>query len=152
MKLTAHDMPRSYWRSHAESNGINRSTFDNRVRRGWSPDKAASEPPEEGKGWKSTGQTDAEVSRAHGLHWESVRKWRRRHGDDETPAEAIAQRLVERHTRETLKDKALAAGLDPRTVWDRMRRGWSEERALSTPAQKPGATIHANRKRAKPDA
>lgn len=152
MRMTAYEMPRSYWRQVAERAGILKKTFDNRIARGWSPQRAATQPVCEGKGWRSTGSTDAEVSRAHGLHWESVRKWRRRHGDDETPAEAIAQRLVERHSRETLKDKALAAGLDPRTVWDRMRRGWSEERALSTPAQRPGATIHANRKRAKPDA
>src|SRR5690554_4722478 len=149
MKLTAHDMPRSYWRKQAEANGIFLKTFDSRLSRGWTPQQAATEPPAEGKGWKSTGSTDAEVSRAYGLHWEAVRKWRRRHGDDDTPAEVIAGRLVAFHERETLKGKALAAGLDPRTVWDRLRRGWSEERALSTPVQQPGSTILANRRRAK---
>lgn len=149
MKLTSHDLPRSHWRRVASENGICLKTFQARIARGWSPQRAATQSPREGSSWRYS--HDADVSRQHGLYWESVKQWRYRNNDNETPAEEIAEKLVAKRQRVTLKQRALDAGLHPATVWSRINLyGWSEEKALSVPPIPHSESMRRNRKRGKP--
>lgn len=142
MKMTAYDMPRSYWRQVAESAGILKKTFDNRIARGWSPQRAATQPVCEGKGWRTSIRDNL---RAMGLPEDAVSRYRKYHGSTASDDEILAQ-IIEERGRVTLKEQAEAAGLDRRTVYWRLANGWTLERALSTPPLPPGSTIYANRR------
>lgn len=50
-----------------------------------------------------------------------------------TPKEQAANRRVRPHNQHSLYGKAMAAGMPYHVVYQRLRAGWSEEKALSTP-------------------
>lgn len=149
MKMTARELPRSYWRKVAEKNGVRRKTFNNRISRGWSPAEAATRPLKAGSGWKSTGSTTYEKCRQAGLAEDAVSRYRRRNG--EAAAEMSDEQIID-HLRSyhTQSPKALAAkvGIHHKTLESRLRRGWDIQRALSEPTHAAGSTIHQNRRRA----
>lgn len=149
MKLTAHDIPESVWKQRAI---VSRSLYYLRRSRGWSPKQAATTPRNGRKATKAPGL--ATLCKAAGLHWQAGSDYKRRHPERAAGMsdEEIVAHIVAYHERESVAEQARERGLDPRTVHARIHKlGWSLERALSTPVQSPGATIHANRKRAKPD-
>lgn len=146
MKLTAHDIPESVWKQRSI---VSRSLYYLRRSRGWSPQQAAMTPRNGNKATKGPGL--ATMCRDAGLHWQAGSDFKRRHPEqaaDMTDEEIVAH-LVAHHARESIAEQARERGLDPRTVHARIHKlGWSLERALSTPAQRPGSTIMQNRRRA----
>lgn len=119
MKISSREMPISHWRKVAERNGVKSRTFSCRIKAGWDPRQAATEPP--------------------------------RHGGPKPRENSLTQR-------------AIRVGITPSVVYERVRSGWSEERALSTPVHGggksraqlarehgiPPTTLHARLKRGWP--
>lgn len=131
MKLTAREPPRSYWRRVAEKNGILENTYRARIRRGWPPETAATAPK------KTTAKPDPNSRRsklrAAGLSEKAVFGYRQRNPDTTLSDDEIIALMLERKARKTLKQKAEEAGLHYQAVRYRLRSGWSEHAALTTP-------------------
>ena len=70
---------------------------------------------------------DNELAEKLGCCPETVRKRRNQLGIPATRRQPVP---------DSLRSRARAAGLDHSTVVNRIRAGWSEEKALSTPARK----------------
>lgn len=143
--MTARERPRGYWRAVAKRNGISRTCFANRIRRGWNPETAATTPPNPMK------PKDPEMvakSRAYGLGWDAIYRWRRNNPDRAASMtdDEIAQYLRDYHNGSTAS-LARAAGQSPERVRNRLRAGWTMEDALSTPPLPRGETFTCTRGR-----
>lgn len=134
MKIIAHELPHSYWRRVAERHGIPAHTWRMRLRRGWDQQRAATTPLMHASNRQPDPASRTQKLKAAGLRTGAIGEYRRENPDTRLSDDEIIARLLERRNRNTLTDRARAAGLNPATVYKRVRRmGWSEERALSTP-------------------
>lgn len=134
MKLTAHDLPRSYWRKVAEKNGILRNTFNYRLSVGMSPRDAATRPLERQPSRKGAKQ----LCRDAGLHEESIYKYRsKREGAPDLTDEEIIERIKAHHTRVNISELARQSGISRDTISRRLANGWSIEKATTVPTKRP---------------
>lgn len=144
MKIPAHELPEGYWHKVAERNGILRNTFNNRLRSGWPIDKAATKPAGPG-GRAKTGAKP--LCREAGLHEESVYQYRRaRNGAPELTDEEIVERLKAHHARLNVSALARECGISRATLSRRLARGWSVEKATTTPPIPPQVSAKMARK------
>ena len=143
MNACDQNLPRTHWQHVAQANGIQRQTFDTRLARGWTPQDAATRPVDKRKGWKGRVDSEAAACRQWGLHTHAIHRYRVYHEDYETDADTIAAHIARQHERGSVASLARDAGLNPNTVRDRIRRGWTLERALS------GAPMRMNQKKSR---
>ncbi|MDL4862958.1 hypothetical protein NPJ88_011485 [Halomonas elongata] len=121
---------RKKWRPVARENGINETTYQTRMRRGWTPEEAATTPVQT----KNDPNGAAAKLRHHGFNLMGVREYRRRHPDSELTDDEIIQQMVERRERRRMIDAAVAAGIPRQTIYHRQcYQGMTLEEACNTP-------------------
>lgn len=129
MKLTAHDMPRSYWRKVAEGNGVLHKAFNYRIRAGWPIDKAATVP----SGVHARGGAK-QLCRDAGLSEEAVYHYRaHRNGAPGLTDEQIVERLKAHHERVSISQLSRESGISRATISRRLRQGWTVKEATTIP-------------------
>lgn len=157
MKIMATDLPLKHWQRIAEQNGIQRRTFLYRLKT-MDPKKAATKPLKKG-GIKPSATSLRQKSIAAGLDECALSRYRREHPESQLSDEAALAFLQARKAKlqNTVRERALAAGLSPQLVYSRMsgkkNQKWSLEKAISTPpmsasqAARIGGKARAQQKR-----
>lgn len=142
MKIMATDLPLSHWQRIAEQNGIQRRTFLYRLKT-MDAKKAATKPLKKG-GIKPIATSKRQKSLAAGLDECALSRYRREHPESQLSDEDALAFLQARKAKlqNTLRERALAAGLSPQLVYHRISRNWPLDKALNTP---PMPTSHAAR-------
>lgn len=127
MKISAREMPLSHWRKVAERNGVKSRTFSCRIKAGWDPRQAATEPPRNGGPKPRENSLTQRAIRA-GIT-PSVVYGRVRSGWSE-------ERALSTPVHGGGKSRAQLArehGILPATLHARLKSGWPLEKALKTP-------------------
>lgn len=142
MKIMATDLPLKHWQRIAEQNGIQRRTFLYRLKT-MDAKKAATKPLKKG-GIKPSATSLRQKSLAAGLDECALSRYRREHPESQLSDEAALAFLQARKAKlqNTVRERALAAGLSPQLVYSRISRNWPLDKALNTPAM---PTSHAAR-------
>lgn len=145
MKITPHELPRSYWRHVAERNGIRAKTFDIRIGRGWPASDAATRPVRQGT-WATMAAT-RERARQAGLPEDAVSRYRHRNGGAPGMTDSEIIEHLRNYHANSVRAMAERAGINHKALEWRLQAGWPLERALSEPINPAGSTIYENRKR-----
>lgn len=157
MKIMPTDLPLSHWQRIAEQNGIQRRTFNYRLKK-MSPDKAATTPlkrQNNGQSPRINPNSMRQKCLAAGLDQAALCRYRRYHPNTPLSDEQIIERLLAYKAARAnpIAPMAKRAGISPDAVRYRLNHNWSLEKALSRPpmthseAARIGGKARAKQKR-----